>query len=240
GRRPRQSGWQQAGRRRRGLHRSVSVIGHAVLVGMLVAMAGTIPRNIAFVANLRYFTSVPWAVPLVALYIWYFWPYLGGEGPPLSTSGTRRESLRANHLSRVMWVWALVAGSLGIVTLIIGLRAVNRIVTLPQQQVPDLTQVPSVTIVALLLMSAPVAGVIEESAFRGYMQGPIERRFGIVIAILITGTMFAVAHLDFTWSLWPYYVAVAAIYGMVTYLTDSILPSIVLHTGGNIFSNTDL
>jgi hypothetical protein len=33
---------------------------------------------------------------------------------------------------------------------------------------------------------------------------------------------------------------VAAIYGMVTYLTNSILPSIVLHTAGNVFSNTDL
>lgn len=48
------------------------------------------------------------------------------------------------------------------------------------------------------------------------------------------------AHLDFTPILLPYYVAVAAIYGMVTYLTDSILPAVVLHTGGNIYSNTDL
>jgi membrane protease YdiL (CAAX protease family) len=52
--------------------------------------------------------------------------------------------------------------------------------------------------------------------------------------------MFAVAHLDFTPILWPYYVAVAAIYGVVTYLTNSILPAVVLHTAGNLFSNTDL
>jgi membrane protease YdiL (CAAX protease family) len=218
----------------------VGVIGHAVLAGMLVVMVGTIPRNIAFFANFRYFTSVPWAVPLTAVYLWYFWRYVRGEGPPDSTAETRRVSLRANHIPREMWAWALVAGGLGIVTLVFGLRAANRLITLPPQQLPDLTQVPSVTVFALLLMGAPVAGVIEESAFRGYMQGPIERRFGIVIAILITGTMFAVAHLDFTLILWPYYVAVAAIYGMVTYLTDSILPSIVLHTGGNVFSNTDL
>jgi len=50
--------------------------------------------------------------------------------------------------------------------------------------------------------------------------------------------MFAVSHLDFTPILWPYYVAVAAIYGTVTYLTDSILPAIVLHTCGNIYSNS--
>jgi hypothetical protein len=49
-----------------------------------------------------------------------------------------------------------------------------------------------------------------------------------------------VAHLDFTLILWPYYVAVAAIYGTVTYLTQSIVPAVVLHTGGNIYSNLDL
>jgi hypothetical protein len=116
----------------------------------------------------------------------------------------------------------------------------NRLVVLPQQRLPDLGQVPEVTVVSLLLMAAPVAGIVEEAAFRGYMQGPIERRYGLIIAILVTGTMFAVAHLDFTLILWPYYVAVAAIYGTVTYLTQSILPAVVLHTGGNIYSNSDL
>jgi membrane protease YdiL (CAAX protease family) len=72
------------------------------------------------------------------------------------------------------------------------------------------------------------------------MQGPIERQSGLPIAILITGTMFAVAHLDFTWILWPYYVAVAAIYGTVTYLSKSILPAVGLHTGGILYSNFDL
>jgi len=117
---------------------------------------------------------------------------------------------------------------------------VNRMVVLPQQQLPDLSQVPRATVLALLLMAAPVAGIIEEAAFRGYMQGPIERRHGLAIAILVTGTMFAVAHLDFTLILWPYYVAVAAIYGVVTYRTGSILPAVVLHTCGNLYSNLDL
>jgi hypothetical protein len=98
---------------------------------------------------------------------------------------------------------------------------------LPQQRLPNLVQVPEVTVLSLLLMAAPVAGTVEEAAFRGYMQGPIERRYGLTVAILVTGTMFAVAHLDFTLILWPYYVAVTAIYGTVTYLTESILPAVV-------------
>jgi len=107
------------------------------------------------------------------------------------------------------WRYALLAGGLGIVALVLALRVANRLVVLPLQRLPDLAQVPKVTVLSLLLIAAPVAGVVEEAAFRGYMQGPIERRRGLAVAILITGTMFAVAHLDFTLLLWPYYVAAA-------------------------------
>ena len=207
---------------------------------MLVVIAGTIPRNLFFAANLRFLTNVPWAVPVVALYLWVFWRYLNGDGPPASTSNDRRTSLRAHRIPARVWGWALVAGGFGIVTLVFALRVANRLVVLPRQQLPDLAHVPQATVISLLLAAAPVAGVVEEAAFRGYMQGPIERRYGLPIAILITGTMFAVAHLDFTLLLWPYYVAVAAIYGTVTYLTKSSLPAVVLHTAGNLYSNLDL
>ena len=203
-------------------------------------LAGTIPRNIFFALNLRVVPGVPWAVPVTAIYLWIFWRYLKGKGPPESTAEERRVSLRANSVSGPVWIWALLAGGLGIVGLVLGLRVANRLILLPEQRLPDLSAVPQFTVIALLLMAAPVAGIVEEAAFRGYMQGPIEKRHGLVVAILVTGTMFAVAHLDFTPVLWPYYLAVAAIYGTVTYLTNSILPAIVLHTAGNLYSNLDL
>ena len=208
--------------------------------GMLVMLAGTIPRNVLFAANLRYGAGVPWAVPVTAIYLWGFWRYLGGAGPPDYPRATRRHSLRANRVVGRVWVWALLAGGMGIVWLVLALRVANRLVALPVQQLPDLSSVPSTTVWSLLLMAAPVAGLIEEAAFRGYMQGPLERRLGLAVAILITGTMFAVAHLDFTLVLWPYYVAVAAIYGVVTALTNSVWPAVVLHTAGNLYSNIDL
>lgn len=107
------------------------IIVQAVLLGMAVVIAGTIPRNLFFAANLRYYNSVPWAVPLTAVYLWFFWRYLKGEGPPESTAEQRRASLRANHLSSRMWAWALIAGGLGIVALVLGLRLLNRLVVLP-------------------------------------------------------------------------------------------------------------
>lgn len=216
------------------------VIVRAVLVGMLVALAGTLPRNLLFAANLAYFPALPWSVPAVAVYLFFFWRYIAGDGPPSSSAAERRESLRARRIALRVWTWALLAGTLGIVALVIALRIVNRFVPLPAQHLPDLSGVPEATVLSLLLAAAPIAGIVEEAAFRGYMQGPIERRHGPAIAILVTGTMFAFAHLDFTPVLWPYYVAVAAIYGTVTFLSKSILPAVVLHTGGNLYSNLDL
>ncbi|MEO7966664.1 MAG: alpha/beta fold hydrolase [Gemmatimonadaceae bacterium] len=207
---------------------------------MLVMLAGTIPRNILFAANLRWGVDTPWAVPVTALYLWFFWRYVSGKIGPASTSIERRTNLRANRISGRAWVWALAAGVLGIVVLVIALRIVNRMVVLPEQTLPDLSHIPRLTVLTLLLAAVPVAGIVEEVGFHGYMQVPLERRLGVVVAILISGTMFAISHLDFTPVLRAYYVAVAAINGSITYLTDSVLPSIVLHTAGNVYSNLDL
>lgn len=218
----------------------MSVVFRSVALGMLVMLAGTLPRNIAFAANLRVLPIVPWAVPVVAVYLWCFWRYLDGRGGDAASAQARHASLRANPVPLPVWPWALAAGGLGIVALVFWLQVANRLVALPPQQLPDLSHVPALTVWTLLLAAAPVAGLVEEAAFRGYMQGPIERRYGLATAVAITGTMFAVAHLDFTLALWPYYVAVAAIYGVVTSLTASVWPAVALHTAGNLYSNLDL
>lgn len=218
----------------------IGVTAQAVVLGMAVMLAGTVPRNLLFAANLKFYAAFPWAVPLVAIYLFVFWRYLGGAGPPATTAAFRREALRARRIGLRAWIWSLAAGLLGIVALVAALHVANRLVVLPAQALPDLSAVPPSTVLALLIAAAPVAGVVEEAAFRGYMQGPLERAWGVWTAILVAGTMFAVAHLDFTPLLWPYYVAVAAIYGGVTFLTRSILPAVVLHTAGNLWSNLDL
>ena len=215
------------------------VIVRAVLAGSILGAAGTLPWAALASANSRYWTAVPWAVPPTALYLWLFWRYVQGAGWPRSTSEARRTSCRANRLSEDVWGAALLAGGLGLFALVLFLGVMNRLVRLPAQPTDDLAHVPLVTLVPLLLMSAAVAGIAEESSFRGYMQGPIERRHGPVIAILVTGSLFGFVHFthpEVTLILMPYYLAAAAIYGALAYLTNSILPGVVLHAGGNVFS----
>lgn len=157
----------------------MSIVIEAVLVGMLALLVATVPRNFVFAANLNYFSSVPWAVPLIALYLRFFWRYMGGWGPPGTTAEKRRVLLRANPLTARVCAWALLAGTLGIATLVLLLRLANRLIDLPEQPPPDLSGIPLVTLFLLLLISLIFAGVVEEASFRGYMQGPLrfsERR----------------------------------------------------------------
>jgi len=92
----------------------------------------------------------------------------------------------------------------------------------------------------LLAMASIVAGVTEEAAFRGYIQGPIERRHGPMAAILTSGVLFGMVHYNHhpadVVTMLLYYVAVSFVCGGLAYATNSILPGLVLHTGGDILS----
>jgi membrane protease YdiL (CAAX protease family) len=215
----------------------------AVLGGVALSAAGTLPWAAFAYLNMTYLQAVPWTLPLSAGYLWCFWRYARGEGWPRSTASARRALHRANPLPDDVWGAALVAGILGLWALVLGVSVYGRLVTLPHQQPPDLAPFSFATLLYLLVMSGVVTGVVEESAFRGYMQGPIERAHGAVAAIVITGGVFGLAHFthrEVTFVLMPYFMAVGLIYGTIAHLTDSILPSMLLHAGGNILSGIPL
>ena len=195
-------------------------------------------------ANTRHQSAIPWAVPLMAIYLRLYWRYLvRGSGWPRSTADARRMNARANALPHEAWGPALVAGLLGLASVLLLQGVMSRLVALPQQQDLDVSQYPAVTVLMWVVMSAVVVGVVEETSFRGYLQRPIERRHGPVIAILITGSLFGFAHFahpEVGLVLLPFYIAVAAVYGALAYFTDSTLPGMVLHAGGNMFSAFDL
>jgi membrane protease YdiL (CAAX protease family) len=221
----------------------IPVVIKAVFNGLLLASAGTIPWALLVSANAKYWTAFPWAIFPTALYLWLFWQFVRGKGWPRSTSSLRNINLRARKLSGDIWGAAILAGILGLVSIVSLQTVLNRMVRLPQQSLSELSHVPVLTIFFFLVTSAFVAGIVEESAFRGYLQGPLERKYGPMLAILLTGFLFGLMHFthpEVTWVLMPFYMAVAAVYGTLAYLTKSILPGIALHAGGNIFAGIGL
>ena len=145
----------------------------AVLTGLAAAAAGTMPWAVLASANQKHWSTVPWAVPPTALYLWLYWRYVRGEGWPRSTAEARRTNCRANPLSDDVWARALLAGVLGLVTVILLQGLTSRLVTLPRQEALGLSRYPLGTALLWVIMSAIVAGVAEETSFRGYLQRPI-------------------------------------------------------------------
>jgi membrane protease YdiL (CAAX protease family) len=132
-----------------------------------------------------------------------------------------------------------MAGLVGFATLLALLAMAARVVHLPAAaSIVTPPHMPVVTVVLLLAMQSIVAGVTEEAAFRGYMQSIVEQRYGIGMAILVNGILFGLLHFgshprDVLLML-PYYLAVSAVYGGLTWAADSILPAVVLHSVGDI------
>src|SRR5438046_2669841 len=112
----------------------------AVLTGGILAVSGTIPLALLVSANTRHWSSVPSAVPPALLYLWFYWRYVRGEGWPRSTEDSRRTNCRANPLSGDAWGAALLAGILGLVSILLLQGVMGRLVTLPQQERLDTSQ----------------------------------------------------------------------------------------------------
>ncbi len=207
------------------------VLLRAVVTGLAVLFLGVLPWAGLVAVNVRVAPSIPWSVLFMALYGGLFVNYLNGWGWPRSTALTRRSNLRLRLLSGRVWIWAFASGGSAVGALLalafVGLR-LGAVPAEAFDQYADLAAYPSWSVLLLLLMSAVVAGVVEEAAFRGYMQAPIERRHGIVAALGTVAVIFYAVHLAPPVAL-PGFLLSAAALGMLAYLTGSILPGVILH-----------
>lgn len=224
----------------------MTIILGAVGAGIGVLLAGSLPwAAILAPLNLRVLTIVPWAVVPMTAYLWIYWKYAIGAIGSRDTAAWRRECLRANRVRGDVWAMALLTGAIGFAALLSFVAVMGRLIALPASTpITTPAGMSPVTVFVLLIMGSVVAGVTEEAGFRGYMQGPIERRFGLAVAILINGVAFGLLHFlnhpAHVFTMLPYYIAVSAVYGGLTSAANSILPALVLHAGGDVWSLTRL
>jgi len=223
----------------------MSTIASAVLIGVGVLLAGNLPwAPLLAPLNLRFLPSVPWAIVPMAIYLCVYWAFISGAIGPRDTAATRRENLRARRLPLPVWAAAIVTGLIGFGAVLALTAVMARLIVMPASQIVAPPSMPAATMIALLTMASVVAGVTEEAAFRGYMQSPIERQYGLTVAILVNGAMFGLLHFPThpgaVVVMLPYYIAVAAVYSGLTWATNSILPALTLHVGGDIWSLTRL
>jgi membrane protease YdiL (CAAX protease family) len=163
-----------------------------------------------------------------------YWRYFRGDGWPESTKAVRRLCIRKTRLPAKVWAWSLIAALIGAVLLQAILVFTFRVVEFPSEawRLPyDFSALPAWQIWSILVLAAFVAAITEEVGFRGYMQVPLEKRYGPVTAIGIVSIVFMVAHLNQAWAggIVIVLIVVSAIWGVLARVSDSLVPGIVSH-----------
>jgi membrane protease YdiL (CAAX protease family) len=85
--------------------------------------------------------------------------------------------------------------------------------------------------VAFYILAIAVAPLLEEFGFRGWIQRPLEKRWGAQTAIAVTAVLFALAH--FEPQAVPVRLASGLVLGHAVYATRSIWAGVALHVSWN-------
>jgi membrane protease YdiL (CAAX protease family) len=222
----------------RSLAGRILLVIRSAILGVFIALAGQGVWAALVTANLGTSPEIPWAVLVMAPLIWLIWQYLGGRWWPRSTADARHRYLRANRLSGPVFVRALLAGGLSIVALA-GLWIVTaKIVRMPANVLPGMSNYPWLTTSLMIAMGSLLGPLLEQAGFWGYCQAMLEEEFSGPAAIVMSSVLFAMLpHPPMHSALWPrliFYFLTGVTFGTMAWLTNSILPGVLAHIVGDL------
>lgn len=209
----------------------------ALLMGLSIAGVGTLSWVALFRLNVRERPDVPWAAVATTIVLVAMLAWLGGLGWPRRTSAFRRFHLRLWRPQPGAWSGDSLTTILGLIGAMVALTVVYVLMGISRPPV-DLSAYPTTAIrVSALIMAPLVAGVVEEMAFRGYMQSYLER-IGPTFAIVVTSVAFTLLHashgLAYLIALAPGLFLASVIYGHLAQKSGSILPGMAIHFAGDL------
>ena len=189
------------------------------LIGFLVSSVG-----IAVWSLLLKLVPAPWSVLAMVPLLWIYWK--------LFTRKYGSKGLRgAGVLAAVLFV--LIVQASFVVTFCLIPFPAERFTA----DYKELERMPGWAAWALIVMGSIVAAICEETGFRGYMQGPLEKRHGPKIAIVATSILFTLIHLSHSWALpiLPQIFFASVLLGVLAWRSGSLLPGIIGHAILDIF-----
>jgi membrane protease YdiL (CAAX protease family) len=204
----------------------------AVVAGLLIAM---IAANVwpLLLLNLGVPAATIIEAIFLALYVWW----AGGGGPPGRWQAARAVAFRRKTLSQAQWTWGLVAAFFFAVTIHASLVLLFRFVPFPTvafRHGYDFSFIPTLHFRWFaVVISAASAGICEETGFRGYMQQPMELRYGAPVAIAISSFLFMAVHLSKSWALGgmvPIVLGAGLLLGLLAWSSESLIPGMIGHT----------
>ncbi len=203
----------------------------AGVLGYFIALFGQGIWTVLISTNIASGPAVPWSVPLMALILWPMWLYLDGRGWPQRLSAVRHRYLRANRVPARVFAWAFLAGALATAALAGLWIVMARLVRMPGSVLPDMSAYPPLTAALAVGMGAVISPLLEQAGFWGYCQVMLESKFSPALAILITAVIYSLGPHPGS-VLVPrlvFYFLAGIIFGVLSYLTNSNLPGLLVH-----------
>lgn len=214
----------------------------SILLGFLILELGTRLWSLLALANIKSTPFLPWSFPLMAVILWLIWNYLNGRWRPESNQEKRQSWMRANKIEGRQKLWAWTAASLLGCSLLLLIIISTRLIDFPSGQIEQVERISiysPITVLALIIMTSVVAGIMEEVAFRAYMQKPMEEKSSPALAIGIVALFFSLLHLPNA-TIAPQLLLLFFLgslgWGILAYLSNSIIPGVVVHSLVDIIS----
>jgi membrane protease YdiL (CAAX protease family) len=178
-----------------------------------------------------------WELPAMAAFLVFGIVYLKRSPWPAKASAFLRRRVRFNAVPFTTILLALAAGWSTMLAGFLFYAAHRATSGMGGESPITLPNAHGALLIAGLAMAGIVAGTVEEIAFRGFMQGTLEKRFGVVPAIIVSGLVWALFHTNHSYFgeealLWiGIFLGVAFLLGTIAHRTDSVVPGIIVHAG---------
>ena len=214
----------------------IPVLIRALVSGFLIAEIGIAAWLVVWA-----FVPAPWSIVVMSGLLWLYCKYLSGSWWPKATAAARRDRFRAVKLPAGVWRWSLVAAMLFVVIAQSGLVITFRLIEFPAEAFTagyNVDAMPLWLVWPSILMASLVAGICEETGLRGYLQVPLERRYGPGVGITIASIVFVLIHLNQAWAptVLLHLFAWSVLWGILAYAAGSLIPSIIGHAVMDVFN----
>lgn len=209
----------------------------AILTGFLVSTIGVMSWTI-----LGTTLPLPLALVLMIGFLWAYLKFFSGHWGSESGRLNRAGKFRNVSLSRRFIFPSIFA--IGLIVLIeqAGLVVTFRIMEFPAakflEEYSFIENIPTWAAWLGIIMISAVAGICEETGFRGYMQVPLENRYSPLLSIAIVSVVFVLVHLHQAWS-GPILVQIffiSVLFGSIAYYSGSLIPGIIAHFIMDVFN----
>ena len=212
-----------------------SIAGHLPLLAMVIGVVVAILAANLWLLLLSAL-PIPLALVLECAFLGVFLWWAAGGGPPRALRTFRAESFRRVTLTPNQWAWGLLAALFFAITVHAALVLLFRFIPYPVaafRQGYDLSFLPSHTLQWLVvIVAAASAAICEETAFRGFIQKPLESRYSLWLAVGISSLAFTALHLSKSWALAamiPIVFGAGVLLGLLAHAAQSLVPGMIGH-----------